>query len=384
MKQSVRFFLIICFLVTFVVPSFCWDDTQYFHVDTYPIDVYVIGDFNDWKLPVKEDLNGAIQMYRIARTVNDYDGHQNHYTTYYSISSLEMFPKGDSRLVVYAADDQMDGFYHDESLTSVFGNNAPPFPFYLQYDPSVCIEKNRVGKTKCSQSLNIDRAFLLKDWNGGNVYVGINSDYKQVGINRVKISSLNESFTIAPENIYLKCEINNEPAELLKCDSVNDQWGHRTSSFEIRNLSGSTFKILLSTENSKFNESEKSFGALYPDSIMVDDDMNFVFPIIEDGYPIDIRLKCNGNLNLEIDPLSKYIDATVTDMNVSVNTIAQDYNSLRYEENQIKLGYMADVRIYDMVGKLILMDYTSEVDISSLVPGVYIVKSGFNTLKIKK
>lgn len=386
MKQSIRLYLTFLLLVVLTFPSFCWYDNEYFSVYATPKNIYLIGDYNDWKLPVKEDLNGALQVHEVNRTVAEYDGHNyNHYTYTYTISH-DMFPKGDSRFVMYVADGNLKGFYHDESLTPVFGNNRQVFPIYIQQDPYLVRNENHYGvrETTRNDSLNIEKAFVLKDWNGGIITIKIDNNYAEVGIKELQVSSPNASYVTAPEHLYANCQIDDAPAELKRCDELFSKYGRRTSSFELTALTGTTFKFLFHIEDTPDIESEMIFGTLYPDPIIVEDDMDFRIPIIEGGFPIDIRLKCEGNLNLTIHPVTKNIEVSITDMNVSVDTIVREENTLRYEDDQIILDYKAYVRIYDVTGKLILTDYASKIDISSFVSGVYIVKSENNTLKIQK
>lgn len=344
--------------------------------------VYIIGDFNDWQIPVdSRDNKGAISFYDVEYVEISYPV----YSGFHSVKATEMFPKGDTRFVLYVPNGDLKGFYHDETFNDIMGDKDYICPIYLTTDPDkIVVESNpRSHATVKRDKLNKNRAFELKDWNGG--IITFSYGYGSNSINKLNTSTLNSTEVECPNQLYSSYTVDGGQTEFVELNNVSSIYYPTTlsGSFRLPTLTGKLFNFSFTDDSDSNLDNGKTYGALYPDPVVISHDMDFRLPVVEGGYPFDIRLESEGDLKVTIHPVTKHLSCSVLNMPADIENINADDTCIRYVDNHVKLNQPADVRIYDICGNLILNCFDNSIDLSHIPTGIYIVKSGTNTLKIK-
>lgn len=375
--------------------------------ETFPIisipRAFIIGDFNNWQLPIPdenddwskpqtENLNGALCL------IHD----SNHDTSYYYVEYKweGIWPAGDSRFTVYIP----EIYEHEFGMGAVYpGYYSQNMPVYLYSHIH-----SRTGKqwnvqneipTYVSVNLNPDNAYLLKDWSGGNLTFFIRTYTNEeetdlnaprelypigVGVRSTEGGTINE-----PDVMHFVYKINGEDEEHVLI--LNDVYDGSRNGLCYR----STDEIhgVKSISGYFTNpQTQQTYGCVGTEPLFFDYDNIHSHPnsyfstdafTMPDGYPINLSTK-------EHEISIQKIMFTLSTQRATIRIADDKYNSvpeikheiMRIEQGVVQCTDTSLISVYNTAGVKVAETYGSLLDLNPLGRGIYLVRSGSNTIKV--
>lgn len=197
--------------------------------------------------------------------------------------------------------------------------------------------------------LNISGNLLIGRVEGNKVYFRGN----QITSPGVKASPIKEQYGLSDDVYYI---------------SIENAQGKRQQPFE-KEFSFSFEETVLNAAAPSVEAEETGNGKVY--ILKYDDNNNYNYMCLRDASSGDEELL------KYLKPSISYIKnkpSAVTDIN--------DETGLRISANILRLDKPARIQIYSMSGSAIVDTSASEYDLSSLTPGIYIVRAAGKTLKV--
>lgn len=241
-------------------------------------DIYIIGNFNNWRLPDSTSENGAIKStYRNPSYVEQF------YTV------VRDFQSGDISMAVCKYNENTKG-YEYLKLDSDFDC---PFTLYKLSDndyKSMGVKGNWVQSSD-PESLSIN----VKDWNGGNISMNIYDLYR--GTTEIYFYNASDVVTEFPSEIYILLEYDG----VKEIVSVNDIESYLFTSWAY--CYGNEVSIIFTSENSLNPKSENCWGLEKPLAEYGLDRANRdarLF-LVKGGYPFSYKFNGSGELTVVVD-----------------------------------------------------------------------------------
>lgn len=232
-------------------------------VATEPEAVYVVGSFNDWKLPDGGNLNGAIKLAKGKET--------NPEPTYNTATPI-VFPEGEVQFKVYVKGrDGEDSFYISRNKadqqqyqtlykhTEIFDESGHPI---LTSGASAYYS----GYAYDNKDTNESTPFVLKDWNGKKLSIDVypSTEWSQGKAYRVRLTS--DEAPELPEELNIPDTLNT----IVKEAGKEPQLFHgRYLTLRDINPSGEELEILYTIEDSTTPAPENCFGLIEPATIQI-------------------------------------------------------------------------------------------------------------------
>ena len=334
---------------------------------------YLIGSFNDWKLPEGDNLNGAKKM--------EY-GH-DYQATHFSWGGE--LPGGDVSFMIYVpkssnpTEDDYNGFYTSpcqqfplyKADTYEHGYDIP-FP-----DPSIC---------KRSAILDISEACMIPDWTGNRVSI-LFSYYKYDHIfgECFKLGVEGDRRPVwAPDFFSFIASINGgEPKEIL-LDTL--EYGSKCLGCYQGSIRDVTTVSCYFAYPTTFEYPSKYLGAcgldeliLYPNKL--NEHAGSLY-LAAGKDPITINIVGGGELYVELDTLNWTVFFGSYNYG-SVKGVSDDTsNQIFISDNTVTVPSPTQIDVYGLGGVKVRSDYGTRLDLGDLGHGTYIVRAGAFSRKV--
>lgn len=373
----------LCEGIEFVrISQSCYKNNEYIHtkVFAYPLkvasvpEVFVVGSFNDWKLPDGNNLNGAIRLERILST-----------WAAYVTDEPAAFPAGETQFKIYVRDNEnKESFYISRDATT---NQAFQTLFHLK-DSSREAEAMFEGYTYADEE---GTPFVLKDWNGKKISFSVSP----MGKHSITTPGISFWVTLTSDDAP---EIERFPVyQIVRVAGKDPEIsGSTVIDMDINPEEETELEILYSTEESINPAPENCLGLIEPVTLTLDcptndppertevrGGMNFqrgsTTPIkVKIAKGIDrIWVSCRPQLDMSfiltvVDGYSK---------TAGVDQIEESGNGAGYSVNGLTVtaDECTALEVYSLTG--IRLGAGNEVTVPS--PGIYIIRTADKAVKIK-
>ena len=347
---------------------------------------YLIGSFNDWKLPDGDDLNGAKKIVHYRESWRD--------CNYRWTGSL---PAGDVSFMVYVpelanlTDADYSGFY------------TYPCRQFPLYEPNQEYFYMGVDDLWCERSSapNISKACMIPDWAGDEVTVQFSTcprDYMEGLCFKLSVGGKRRQIQ-TPGFYYFIGSVNGGETEVIKLswtyfEGKYPRYFRGYYSGEIYDVT--TVSGYFSPEPSPDIDASRCLGAAGPDTFTLDPSVN----IAGVGYkemtwqgalylapgkkPITINII--GGEDLYIRGLNIYnwtVEFSALDLQISVADISDDSPSqVQITDHTVTVPSPARIEVYSLDGVRVRSDYGTRLGLGDLAHGTYIVRAGALSRKV--
>lgn len=289
---------------------------------------YVIGDFNNWKLPEEDNLHGAVKM-KYSSSV--YNGNKD--VNIPGLKGKGFIPEN-CKFVIYIPDGEYKGFYHDGtySNTSYYTGKTCPVNFGIAEGNKFAplFQDTFRDILKC-EDLQKEIAFETRGWNGG--VISFFFPFISYKLPYVFEETEGHNIMIYTENPWIIKELDGK--NNLYCQYKQDGDKKIFQTFRQWEISGNyapceftyfndalydvnELTILYSLNKDSFDEgSKQTIGSVYPDTIAVNLGDEFIIPLMRGGYPIKFKVDSGEVIEYKISLRQWLIKGWVRDRSES-------------------------------------------------------------------
>lgn len=261
--------------------------------------IYLIGDFNDWRLPLASDANGAIKFS---------DDYKFMYGIYYTLHNVKFNP-GNLNLGICKLNPETG---NPEFVKVKFDC---PFTLYSYLDPDgekrlpYMLEDGNWEATADPKNF----AFSINDWKGGTMTFRVSSYFD----NSVSfdVDAIDTPVTELPETIYV---ISNTDNEVEKTSLSMPERSYQ--SWEFKECHKASF--IISTEDSMNPSTEDCWGI--PKSLkeygLDKNNRSIRVPFIKGGEPIEFEFPEYGSISVYYDLSRSFASIEINYIDSSIDT----------------------------------------------------------------